>query len=92
MSLFDTNSHVHCYLVTFLHTVMEGFDVDVVVIGAGKPSCSLQGQARAANVRSPGLSGIAFARFYLDTHPKSRLTILEKDAWIGGVWGSGKEP
>jgi hypothetical protein len=22
---------------------MEGFDVDVVIIGAGKPNCSLQG-------------------------------------------------
>ncbi|KAH8705563.1 putative dimethylaniline monooxygenase [Talaromyces proteolyticus] len=37
-----------------------------------------------------GLSGIAFARFYLDTHPKARLIIFEKDAKIGGVWSEDR--
>ncbi|OKL61617.1 hypothetical protein UA08_03612 [Talaromyces atroroseus] len=35
-----------------------------------------------------GLSGIAFARFYLDIHPEARLVIFEKDAGIGGVWSA----
>lgn len=38
-----------------------------------------------------GLSGIAFARFYLETHPTARLAIFEKDAGIGGVWSAGKK-
>ncbi|EED15453.1 dimethylaniline monooxygenase, putative [Talaromyces stipitatus ATCC 10500] len=35
-----------------------------------------------------GLTGIAFARFYLDIHPEARLVIFEKDADIGGVWSA----
>ena len=38
-----------------------------------------------------GLAGIVFARFYLDTHPECRLTILEKDGCIGGVWSAGMQ-
>jgi hypothetical protein len=75
---------------------MEHMDVDVAIIGAGKsdqtwdglpgiPSCLL---TRAHNGRA-GLSGIVFARFYLDTHPECRLAILEKDSCIGGVWSRG---
>ena len=37
-----------------------------------------------------GLSGIAFARFYLDIHPASSLTVLEDDVCVGGVWGACK--
>jgi dimethylaniline monooxygenase (N-oxide forming) len=37
----------------------------------------------------PGLSGIAFARFYLAIHPEARLVIFEKDVGIGGVWSAG---
>lgn len=42
------------------------------------------------NVVDIGLSGIAFARFYLDTHPECRLMIFEKDGCIGGVWSAGR--
>ena len=35
-----------------------------------------------------GLSGIAFARFYLDIHPESKLLILEQDSCVGGVWSA----
>jgi hypothetical protein len=35
---------------------------------------------------SIGLSGLAFARFQLDIHPEARLTILEADDCLGGVW------
>lgn len=35
-----------------------------------------------------GISGIAFARFYLDTHPESELAILESDDCIGGAWSA----
>ncbi|EDO01898.1 hypothetical protein SS1G_04373 [Sclerotinia sclerotiorum 1980 UF-70] len=35
-----------------------------------------------------GLSGLAFARFYLDIHPEARLVILEEDVCLGGVWSS----
>ncbi|PQE12547.1 hypothetical protein CJF30_00002425 [Rutstroemia sp. NJR-2017a BBW] len=37
-----------------------------------------------------GLSGLAFARFQLDIHPKTRLTILEADDCLGGVWSSSR--
>ncbi|KAL6714953.1 hypothetical protein ACLMJK_007213 [Lecanora helva] len=37
-----------------------------------------------------GLAGIAFARFYLDTHPDSNLVVLEKDGHIGGVWSAAR--
>ena len=36
--------------------------------------------------RSVGISGIAFARFYLDVHPETRLVIIEKESEIGGTW------
>ncbi|ESZ98416.1 hypothetical protein SBOR_1197 [Sclerotinia borealis F-4128] len=35
-----------------------------------------------------GLSGLAFARFYLDIHPEANLLILEQDCCLGGVWSS----
>ncbi|KAI9650211.1 hypothetical protein NHQ30_000224 [Ciborinia camelliae] len=35
-----------------------------------------------------GLSGLAFARFYLDIHPEANLIILEEDKCLGGVWSS----
>lgn len=72
---------------------MEHPEVDVAIIGAGKPCCSLQKfnvwQRTLKTVINLGLSGIAFARFYLDTHPECRLTIFEKDGCIGGVWSAG---
>lgn len=37
-----------------------------------------------------GLSGISFARFYLDIHPRTKLAILEADDCVGGVWSSCK--
>ncbi|KAL8645587.1 MAG: hypothetical protein Q9210_006624 [Variospora velana] len=37
-----------------------------------------------------GLSGIAFSRFYLDTHPKGSLIVLEEDTCVGGVWSSSR--
>lgn len=72
---------------------MEHSEVDVAVIGAGKSCLSLQNfnaQQRTLNtVVNLGLAGIAFARFYLDTHPECQLTIFEKDGCIGGVWSAG---
>ncbi|KAJ8070314.1 hypothetical protein OCU04_000694 [Sclerotinia nivalis] len=35
-----------------------------------------------------GISGLAFARFYLDIHPEANLVILEEDVCLGGVWSS----
>ena len=32
------------------------------------------------------LATIAFAHFYLDTHPNRRLTIFEEEGCVGGVW------
>ena len=37
-----------------------------------------------------GISGLVFARFYLDIHSGSRLAILEEDSSVGGVWSSGE--
>lgn len=36
-----------------------------------------------------GTSGIAAARFYLDIHPEARVTIVEREGAVGGVWGKG---
>jgi cation diffusion facilitator CzcD-associated flavoprotein CzcO len=36
-----------------------------------------------------GTSGIAAARFYLETHPQSRIKIIERDGAVGGVWSKG---
>ncbi|TGO63002.1 hypothetical protein BCON_0016g00950 [Botryotinia convoluta] len=33
-----------------------------------------------------GLSGLVFARFYLDIHPEAELVIIEEDRCLGGVW------
>lgn len=38
-----------------------------------------------------GTSGIVFARFYLDIHPKSRLIVIERDGVIGGTWSKGEQ-
>jgi dimethylaniline monooxygenase (N-oxide forming) len=35
-----------------------------------------------------GISGIFAAKFWLDTHPDSRLVILDRDNCIGGTWNS----
>ena len=37
---------------------------------------------------SPGLYGIQAARYYLESHPYARLTIVEGDSVIGGTWSS----
>ena len=72
---------------------MEHPEVDVAIIGAGESCRSLQRfkarQRTLKTVLNLGLAGIAFARFYLDTHPECRLTIFEKDGCIGGVWNKG---
>ncbi|MCJ1392862.1 monooxygenase [Xylographa bjoerkii] len=39
-------------------------------------------------VLGAGISGIAAARFYLEVHPECRLSLLEKDTCLGGVWNS----
>ena len=74
---------------------MEHPQVDVAIIGAGKLGHSLQKinapRGTLKTVINLGLAGIVFARFYLDTHPECRLTILEKDRCIGGVWSAGME-
>jgi ribulose 1,5-bisphosphate synthetase/thiazole synthase len=36
-----------------------------------------------------GTSGIAAARFYLDVHPKRKVTVIERDGAVGGVWSKG---
>lgn len=61
--------------------------MDVAIIGAGKSCFQRAGNLRSRLPLTLG-SGIAFARFYLDTHPDCRLTILEKDGCIGGVWSA----
>jgi len=72
---------------------MEHAEVDVAIIGAGESYRSFQKfnarQGMLTTVMNLGLAGIAFARFYLDTHPDCRLTIFEKDGCIGGVWSAG---
>jgi hypothetical protein len=37
-----------------------------------------------------GISGIVFARFFLDIHPEAKIVILEAGSCIGGVWSSCK--
>ena len=37
---------------------------------------------------SPGLYGIQAARYYLESHPYAKLTIIEGDGVIGGAWSS----
>lgn len=72
---------------------MEHPEVDVAIIGAGKSCHSLQKfnaqQGMLKTLIDSGLAGIAFARFYLDTHPECQLAIFEKDRCIGGVWSAG---
>ena len=74
-------------------SIMEDLEVDIAIIGAGKSyGIPVDTQRRiflTNNCHSKGLSGIAFARFYLGTHPKCRLAIFEKDGCIGGVWSRG---
>ncbi|KAF4627203.1 hypothetical protein G7Y89_g10950 [Cudoniella acicularis] len=36
------------------------------------------------------LSGLAFARFYLDIHPQTKLAVLEAGDCLGGVWSSSR--
>ena len=69
---------------------MEEAEVDVAIIGAGK-SCLQKLNTWKRTLKAAinlGLGGIAFARFYLDTHPHCRLMIFEKDGCIGGVWSA----
>lgn len=61
---------------------------DVVVIGAGNMISSLLLPNLFMLTLALGLSGIATARFYLDTHPECKLLILEGEAVVGGVWSS----
>lgn len=61
--------------------------VDITILGASKSCRILQRTLEA--IIALGLSGIPFARFYLDTHPEGQLTIFEKDECIGRVWNSG---
>ena len=72
---------------------MEHLEVDVAIIGAGKSCRSLRKfnarQGMLKTLINLGLAGIAFARFYLDTHPECQLAIFEKDRCIGGVWSAG---
>ena len=39
-----------------------------------------------------GISGLAFARFYLDIHPEARLAVVEENSCVGGVWSSSEQP
>ena len=39
-------------------------------------------------VMGAGISGIAAARFRLELYPNCKLSILEKDHSVGGVWNS----
>ena len=66
---------------------MANIAFDIVVVGAGeRRSPSLT--CFELTVGHVGLSGIAFSRFYLDIHPESKLTILEEDTCVGGVWSA----
>ena len=68
---------------------MEHPDVDVAIIGASPGLLNFNSRQRTLKTAVVlGLAGIAFARFYLDTHPKCRLTIFEKVEFIGGVWSA----
>lgn len=64
-------------------------EVDVLVIGAGEVHHALiiLGSFADAHVNE-GISGIFAAKFWLDTHSNSRLTILDRDNCIGGTWNS----
>src|SRR4051794_3071747 len=61
---------------------------DVVVVGAGMLATTQAEQAPPCNYSPaiPGVSGIIAAQRYLQAHPNCRLTILEQDYCIGGVW------
>lgn len=39
-----------------------------------------------------GISGLAFASFYLDVHPDCPLLILEEELCVGGVWSASELP
>ena len=66
---------------------MANIEFDIVVIGAGeRRSPSLTDLE--LTVGHVGLTGIAFSRFCLDIHPESKLTILEEDTCVGGVWNA----
>jgi len=68
---------------------IDGFEI--VILGAGKPCSSNQATIiQIVSNNEQGLSGIAFARFYLHTHPDSKLAIFEKGPEIGGTWGRCK--
>ena len=64
---------------------------DIIVFGAGATSqCSWNLLYISLHAQYLGISGLAFARFYLDIHPECRLALLEEDSCVGGVWSSSK--
>ena len=64
--------------------------LDLVVIGAGK-SVMIYSLRDNNSVESHiGISGIYAAKFYLDVRPDCKLTILDRDACIGGSWNSSR--
>ena len=66
---------------------MANTEFDVVVVGAGTKDTKIYTTLRLT-IGNPGLSGLAFSRFYLDTHTKCKLAILEEDTRVGGVWSA----
>lgn len=65
-------------------------DHEILIVGAGKQG-EIQSAIACTNINfASGISGICFARFFLDIHPECRLAILEQDGSLGGVWSSGR--
>lgn len=36
-----------------------------------------------------GGTGIAASRFFLEVHPNAKVTLIERDQSVGGVWSQG---
>lgn len=71
---------------------ITNLEYDVLVIGGGKATPNSFGSSliQKLTLFPAGISGIAFARFYLDIHPAARLALIEEDSCVGGVWNSSE--
>lgn len=65
-------------------------DFNVLVIGAGKAMLSYNIVTSTLTTSDVGVSGLSAAKFYLDVHPDCRLSILDRDHFVGGTWNSSK--
>lgn len=65
---------------------------EVIIVGAGTLGFPDQGHRDSETLMRlhVGISGIIAAQRYLEAHPKCRLTLLEKDYCIGGVFSTSE--